>query len=83
MNPHLYYALKYFCNQKVLNHGYGLGEEWLKDLIGICEFEVDSWECEGDEYRQKFTYYNKSFANLVAVMDNYHTQKLYEWLTKH
>lgn len=82
MNPHLYYALKYFCSQKVLGHSYSIAEDYWPDLNGICEFTVDSWECEGDKYREKFTYYYKGFDKKIEVCDNYTTKKLYEWVCK-
>lgn len=81
MKPHLYYALRHFCNTK-RDYDHGRGEDWWDTRDEVCRFEVDHWECEGDEYRQKFTYHYKTLDRPLSIIDNYHTQKLYEWLIK-
>lgn len=81
MNEHLYYALKHFCKY-VGVPSHGLGETYWTTPEWFCELYVDDWECEGDEYRLKFTYRNHQENKTLELVDNYTCDRLYSWLMK-
>lgn len=78
MKPHLYYALKHFCNSE-LQSNYGLF--WTTKCC-VCSYTLEVFDFEDTGYFQKFTYHYKTLDRPLGIIDNYHTQKLYEWLTK-
>lgn len=81
MKPHLYYALKHFCNSElVYDSNYGFGFWNTSDQI--CNYVIKPHNMRVIEYQQKFTYHYKTLDRPLSVIDNYHTQKIYEWLIK-
>ena len=82
INEHLYYALKYFCNSKVLRKEDVYSLDSWSTPNRFCSFHIAEEMRVGgaSRYDKIFIYHYLSLDNPLRIINNYTTEKLKDYL---